>query len=79
MATQAPVPVQKEYRIQRVLKAAGRLPRFPAINLEAGLLNGIGIWRNDGLSPSVSETPIVLLRLQVLSCTNLPTKTWINP
>jgi hypothetical protein len=79
MATQAPVTVQKNGRIQRVLKAAGHLPRFPAINLKAGLRNGVGIWRNNTLSPSVGEAPVVVLRLQVLSCTNLTTKTSINP
>ena len=79
MATQAPVTAQKKGRIQRMLKVAGHLPRFPAINIKAGLRNGIGIWGNNGLSPSVGETPVVVLRLQVLRCTNLPTKTSINP
>jgi hypothetical protein len=79
MATQAPATVEKKGRIQRMLKAAGRLPRFPAININAGLRNGVGIWSNNSLSPSVGETPVVVLRVQVLSCTNLPTKTSINP
>ena len=74
MATEAPVTVQKKGRIQRMLKVAGRLPR-----IRDGLRNGVGIWRNNRLLPSVGETPVVVLRLQVLRCTNLPTKTSINP
>ena len=79
MATQAPVTVQKKGRIQRMVKAAGCLPRFPAINIKAGLRNSAGIWRKNSLSPSIGEIPVVVLRLQVLCCTNLPTKTSINP
>jgi len=62
-----------------MLKAAGRLPRFPEINIKAGLRNGVGIWRNSSLSPGVGETPVMVLILQVPCCANLPTKTSINP
>jgi hypothetical protein len=67
--------VQKKGRIQRMLKAAGHLPRFQVINIKAGLRNCVGIWRNNSLSPSVGETPVVIVRLHA----NLPTKTSINP
>ena len=51
MATLASVTVQKKGGIQRVLKAAGRLPQFSAIDLKAGLSNGVGIWRPSGKTP----------------------------
>ena len=56
-----------------MLEAAGRLPRFLAINIKAGLHNGVGIQRNNSPSSSVGETPVVVLGLQVLRCTNFPT------
>ncbi|KDR71964.1 hypothetical protein GALMADRAFT_74425 [Galerina marginata CBS 339.88] len=71
--------VQKRTKFERVFKAAGRLPRFPAINFKPGFRSGIGIGRNGNLSPSHGEAPVAVLKLQVLGCSNLPAKGSINP
>ncbi|KAF8160416.1 hypothetical protein BJ912DRAFT_1035445 [Pholiota molesta] len=65
-ATPAPAPT-KGTKIKRALKSAARLPRVP------GIRAGRGSGRNS-FTPRAGEPPVVILRLQVLGCTDVLAK-----
>ncbi|KAM6490742.1 Phosphatidylserine decarboxylase domain containing protein [Amanita muscaria] len=61
-------------RLKKALKTAAKLPAKAAIKAKTNVRGRAARWHRQALAPVSGETPIVILRLQVVSCAGLRPK-----